>query len=137
MPPPSPMNFDSASRETCIVRESRTNTPLQALNLMNDETYVEAARKLAERMIREGGGDAVAYAYRAVLGRAPEARERALLTKALDGFRRRFTADEAAAKKLLATGESKRDETISAPELAAHTQLASLILNLDEAVTKP
>ena len=73
--PPFMVNFDSPNRETCTVRETRTNTPLQALNLMNDVTFVEAARKLAERMISEGGSDAAAtdrFAYELVLARPPK-----------------------------------------------------------------
>ena len=74
--PPMMMNFDSAQRETCVVRETRTDTPLQALNLMNDVTFVEAARFLGQRMMKEGGRDADArlrYGFRLALGRAPSA----------------------------------------------------------------
>ena len=87
--PPSMVTFDAPTRETCVIRENRTNTPLQALNLMNDVAYVEAARKLAERMIAEGGAGAESRArrgYELVLGRVPSARESAALLKAFSKF---------------------------------------------------
>jgi hypothetical protein len=73
-PPPMMMNFDAAGRETCVVRESRTNTPLQALSLMNDVTYLEAARKMAERMMQEGGdttASRIAYGFELATARSP------------------------------------------------------------------
>jgi hypothetical protein len=138
-PPPMMMNFDSPSRETCVVRESRTNTPLQALNLMNDVTFLEAARKMAERMMREGGqspDERIAYGFRLAMGRRPNPQEAAVL---LDGFRYQldyYRTAPAAAKKLLSQGESGRDETLDPSELAAYSTVASLILNLDETVTR-
>ncbi|MBI3209590.1 MAG: DUF1553 domain-containing protein [Candidatus Solibacter usitatus] len=138
-PPPSMMNFDAASRETCIVRENRTNTPLQALNLMNDVTYLEAARKIAERMMREGGSsptDRIAYAFLLTLARAPRSGEGEVL---MANYRNRldyYQTNRDAALKLLSQGDSKRDETFDASELAAYASVASLILNLDEVITK-
>ena len=87
--PPFMVNFDSPNREQCTVFENRTNSPLQALELMNDVTFLEAARKLAERMMTEGGAspeERVGYGYRLVLARAPDAARRQALLKALDGF---------------------------------------------------
>jgi hypothetical protein len=139
-PPPMMMNFDSSSRETCIVRESRTNTPLQALNLMNDVTYLESARKLAERMLREGGTTAqerLAYGFRLALARAPRAQEAAVLQDNLRYQIDYYKTDPKAALKLLSQGDSPRDENLHAGELAAYSAVASMILNLDEVVTKP
>lgn len=137
--PPSMINFDSPTRETCFVREGRTNTPLQALNLMNDVTYLEAARKLAERMMHEGGStdaERLRHGFRTLLVREPAARETAVLGKALAGFRKSFAADKAAAEKLLTQGASPRDAAADPVELAAYASVASLLLNLDEAITK-
>jgi hypothetical protein len=137
--PPFMVNFDSPSRETCTVRETRTNTPLQALNLMNDVTFVEASRKLAERVMREGGSSAnerIAYAYKVVLARPPRAAETEVLIDTLRKFESRYRDDAKAALALVRHGESARDERMETPELAAYTAVASLILNLDEAITK-
>ena len=137
--PPSMVTFDSPTREACVVRESRTNTPLQALALMNDVTYVEAARKLAERMLREGGTTPAArmnYAYRVTLGREAGEKERASLARLLDKLQSRYARDAKAAEKLLQQGEAERDPRLDARELAAYTGLASVVLNLDETVTK-
>jgi hypothetical protein len=137
--PPSMVNFDAPTRETCTVREVRTNTPLQALDLMNDVAYVEAARKLAERMLTEGGGtpeDRIQYAYRLVLARTPKPAETKILMATLDHFRSRYSADREAAAKLIVEGESPRDVKLDITELAAYTSTASLLLNLDETITK-
>lgn len=138
-PPPAMMNFDASSRETCVVRENRTNTPLQALNLMNDVTYLEAARKMAERMIRQGGAavaDRLAYGFRLATARRPRPEELDVLMGhyryQLDYYQTR--RDDAL--KLLAQGESARDPAIDASELAAYSMVASLILNLDEVISK-
>jgi hypothetical protein len=137
--PPSMIVFDSPDRETCVVRETRTNTPLQALNLMNDVIYVEAARKLAERMLREGGAAAegrLRYAIEMVLARPPRARELGVLEKALERFAAFYRAHPDDALKYLAQGDAKRDKRFDAAELAALTAVASLLMNTDEAITK-
>jgi hypothetical protein len=137
--PPNMTTFDAATRETCVLRETRTNTPLQALNLMNDVAYVEAARKLAERMITEGGASAdvrVRRGYELVLGRAPAARESAAVLKALGRFEPFYREHPADALSFVAHGKSPRNSEIPVAELAAWTAIASLILNTDEAVTK-
>jgi hypothetical protein len=137
--PPNMTTFDSPTRETCVVRENRTNTPLQALDLMNDVAYVEAARKLAERMIREAGVDAaqrIDRGFLLVVGRPAKAAEKAALMNALQKFTDTYTADPAQAKAFIAHGKSSRASDIPAPELAAYTGVASILLNLDEAVTK-
>ena len=136
--PPGAVTFDAAGRETCSVLDSRTNTPLQALNLLNDVTYVEASRVLAARVMHAAKtpDDRVALTFRLVLARAPTVEERALLRSALDRHLTRYRRDTSAAKKLLAIGESLRDDRLDLAEHAAYTALASVILNLDEAVTR-
>ena len=137
--PPSMMNFDASDREVCTVHVKRTNTPLQALNLMNDATYVEAARHLAERALQEGGADRagrLAAAFRRALGRPPRAEEAEVLEGLLAGYLDEFSADIDAAEELLSAGESAPDRRADPRELAAYAAVASLMLNLDEAVTK-
>jgi hypothetical protein len=138
-PPPSMMNFDAAGREACVVRESRTNTPLQALDLMNDVTYLEASRKLAERVMKEGGGsleDRIGLAFRLATARRPTLRELSLLREALSSYLDDYKRDPEAARNYLSQGESPRDEQLDVSELAAYSTLASLILNMDETITK-
>ncbi|MDB5335022.1 MAG: Planctomycete cytochrome, partial [Planctomycetaceae bacterium] len=138
-PPPGLMVFDAPTRDTCTARRPRTNTPLQALALMNDEQYIEAARKLAERILREGGTtpeSRLTYGFRLVTARHPEAAETAVLTRVLDRSRERFQQDKSAAEKLLAVGESPRNAQLDPIEHAAYTLLANLLLNLDETITK-
>jgi len=138
-PPASMEIFNAPSREVCTVRRERANTPLQALVTLNDVQFVEAARNLAQRAIRHGGGDVqrrLDYVTRAVLARAFDARERGIALDSLARFRGRFDADSAAAAKLIAVGESKPDSSLSPPDLAAWTLLASQVLNLDEALNK-
>jgi hypothetical protein len=137
--PPNMANFDAPARETCTVRENRTNTPLQALNLMNDVTYVEAARKLAERMILEGGATPVTrigHAYKLVLARTPKPRENEALSKALEKFRSYYASHPKDAEAFVNHGKSNRAGDIAAPELASYTAVASIVLNSDEAITK-
>lgn len=139
-PPPMMMNFDSSSRETCTVRENRTNTPLQALNLMNDVTYLEAARKIGERMIHEGGAspsDRIAYGFRLATARAPRTSETEVLLNSLRYQVDFYKTNPEAAFKYLSQGDSPRDEKLDPGELAAYAAVASMILNLDEVVTKP
>jgi hypothetical protein len=132
--------FDSAARQTCSVRPSRTNTPLHAFTTMNDPTFVEAARALAQRILKtpagEGGKKRIDLAYRLVLSRKPTDKERDVLVNALHRLKEEYGKDEDATAKLLSVGESKRDETIDPTEHAAYTALCLEILNLDEAVTK-
>ena len=138
-PPPGMSAFDAAGRETCIVRETRTNTPLQALTLMNDVTYLEAARKLAERAMRESGPSVdvrIGHALRLVAGRLPAGPELEVLKGSFQRSLDRFRTSPDAAEKYLKQGEAPRDPTLDAAELAAYSAVASLILNLDEVVTK-
>src|SRR5258706_1835256 len=137
-PPPTLSTFDAPDRETCTVRRPRTNTPLQALVLMNDPTYVEASRKLAERMMLEAKSnkDRIALAFRLAMAREPKAAELSVLLKLHDEQAATYRANQEAALKLLCVGESKRNENLDSAELAAWTMVASAILNLDETVTK-
>jgi hypothetical protein len=131
--------FDSARRQTCVVKTTRTNTPLQALTTLNDVTYVEAARALAQRVLRTAGPSPerrVELSFRLVLARGPTAEEEQALLASIERLRREFAKDPAAAKKLLQVGESKRDETLDPVEHAAYTALCNSILNIDEALTK-
>ena len=137
--PPSMLAFDSPTRETCIVRTDRTNTPLQALNLMNDVTYVEAARHLAQRMIHEGGEapeDKIAYAYRLATQHRPPSDHEAVLTGSFNDYLDRYRADRRAALELVNVGDTARDETLDIAELASYTMVASMIMNLDRTITK-
>jgi hypothetical protein len=137
--PPFMINFDSPNRETCTVRETRTNTPLQALNLMNDETFVETARKLAERMVIEGGNEPrerIRFAYELVLARPPKPVEMKIVIETLAGFEARYRTDSKSAKEFLNHGDSVSNAKLDARELAAYSSIASLILNLDETATK-
>ena len=132
------MFFDVSNRQTCTVKVALTNTPLHALATLNDVTYTEAARALAERMLKHGGtsdAERLAYAFRLCTARPPGEKETPILTRALAALRAQYAADPAAAKKLIAAGESKADTKLDAIELAAHTGLASLLLNLDETLT--
>ena len=137
--PPTMMTFDSSTRETCIVRTGRTNTPLQALNLMNDVTYVEAARRLAERMMTEGGeapGEQIGYGYLLSTAHRPSPQAQAILMQGYRQHLERYQADRAAALELVSQGESSRDETLDVAELASLTMVANLILNFDGTITK-
>jgi mono/diheme cytochrome c family protein len=130
--------FDNAARQTCSVKGYLTNTPLQALTTLNDITYVEAARALAQRVIADAKDPEgrVELAFRLATGRKPKAAENEILLSRLKKLREEFDKDTQAAQKLLKVGESKRDEKINPAEQAAYTGVCSLILNLDETVTK-
>jgi hypothetical protein len=136
--PPTMMNFDAANRETCVVRETRTNTPLQALNLMNDVTFVEAARVLAERVMKAEKTPAarLAFAFRLAVARSPKAAEVKILQNALAHHHAHYRENLVAATKLVSAGEAVRDRTLDIAEHAAYAAVCSLILNLDEVITK-
>ena len=138
-PPPAMTAFDAPNRETCQVRRARTNTPLQALVLMNDVQFIEAARKFAERVMRESGPDVsqrVTFAFRSVLARQPSPSELGLLERAFGDYHAEFKETPESSTKLLAAGESSRDEALDVSELAAWTMITHLLLNLSETVTK-
>ncbi|HZZ70879.1 MAG TPA: PSD1 and planctomycete cytochrome C domain-containing protein [Pirellulales bacterium] len=134
-PYPEFMSFDAPSREVCTVRRPRTNTPLQALTVLNDPVYVEAARALAGRIVGEASGDEPAraeYGFRLCLARAPTAAETARLVALYQEQRARFENDPAAAKKLLAGGPTMPNPAAA----AAWTVVANVLMNLDEFLTK-
>jgi hypothetical protein len=138
-PPPTLTTLDAPDRETCTVRRSRTNTPLQALVLMNDPTYVEAARNFAQRIMREGGESVesrLTFAFRSVLARQPSSAELVVLSTVYERQRARFRQVAGAAGDLLHVGESPFDPNVDPGELAAWAMVASTLLNLDEALTK-
>jgi hypothetical protein len=138
-PPPFMSNFDAPSREAFCARRERSNTPLQALQLMNDVQHVEAARALATRARAASAVDdagRIEWLFRTVLARAPEPGERDVLAKALVSHRARYAADGEAAAKLVAHGDSKPPAHVETAELAAWTLAANTVLNLDEALTR-
>jgi hypothetical protein len=140
VPHPAMLLFDAPFRETCTLRRSRSNTPLQALNLLNDPTYVEAARFLGQRMLKEGGNTAesrLTHGFRLLLARGPKPAELATLRAALDRSNVAFRANPEAAAQLLKVGEVKTDAELNPIELAAFATVAGTLLNLDETVTKP
>jgi hypothetical protein len=130
-------NFDASARESHMVRPVVTNTPLQALDLMNDVAYVEAARVFAERVMKEGGAaprERIAFAFRAATARRPKEVDILLdgFAKNLDSFKEKADA----ALKYVDHGEHPRDPRLDVSELAAYTAVTSLILNLNETVMK-
>ncbi|MCE9611536.1 MAG: PSD1 and planctomycete cytochrome C domain-containing protein [Chthoniobacter sp.] len=138
-PPPFMANFDAPNRENICVRRERSNTPLQALQLMNDEQHIEAARALAERMIAQGGTspqERVQFAFRAVLARDAGADEMKTVLAELDAHRALFAQDAESAKKTIAHGASKPDCNVPAVDLASYTMVANMILNLDETLNR-
>jgi hypothetical protein len=138
VPPPNLSLLDAPDRESCTVARGRSNTPLAALVLLNDTTFIEAARKLAERVLGEGrqtDEQRIEWLLLVVLARKPTDREQTLLMTQLAAERAEFRSDPAAAKSLLAIGESPSNHGLDPVEHAAWTMLASLVLNLDETVS--
>ncbi|HEV2948199.1 MAG TPA: DUF1553 domain-containing protein [Gemmataceae bacterium] len=139
VPHPEMATLDAPSREICQVKRARTNTPLQALELMNDVTYVEAARRLAQLMLSEGGPtakDRIEFAFRRAVARRPTSSELQVLERGLERYRNNFHADPESAKRFIRHGESPVDDRSDPVELAAYTATAEVILNLDETMTK-
>jgi hypothetical protein len=139
VPHPAMATFDAPSREICQVKRAITNTPLQALELLNDVTYVEAARRLAQLMLTEGGNrpeDRLTYAFRRATARRPEKAELQALLHGLQRYRQTFRNDPEAARRLVHDGDSAVDERLDAADLAAYTAAAGVILNLDETITQ-
>jgi hypothetical protein len=133
------LTFDVPGREACRVSRARTDTPLQALTLMNDLTFVEAARVLAQRMLNDGGPtptSRLAYGFKCVVSRNPSQEELSLLSKGLDKRIEKYRKDPESAKELISAGLYRTDKKLDPAELAAYTVAASTILNLDEAVNK-
>jgi hypothetical protein len=139
VPHPSMATFDAPSWEICQVRRARTNTPLQALAMLNDVTYMEASRKFAERMMTEGGesdDSQLEFAFRSATGRAPTADELAVLGESLKKYTALFQQSQAAAEEYVSHGESSRNKSLEVVDLAAHAAVASIILNMDETISK-
>jgi hypothetical protein len=137
-PPPNLEAFNAPSREVCTVRRERTNTPLQALVTLNDPQFVEAARRLAERSLKAGGGDekVIDEIVERVLSRPLSPQERSII---LDGKRELLTYYQSNlqdAQAVIGVGESRPDEKLDVSELAAWTMVCNQVMNLDEALTK-
>jgi hypothetical protein len=139
IPPPSMALMDAADRESCIVSPKRTNTPLQALTLLNEKVFVESARNLGQRLLLEGGAtmaDQVKFGFRTTLARNPRPQELTLLEDAYQQYRESYQDDLAGAEKLIQFGESKANATLDPRDLAAATAFSNVLLNLDETITK-
>ena len=133
------MFFDAGKRQTCEVKQVRTNTPLHALTTLNETTFVEAARQMAERIAYEGGSspsERIRYAFRLATSRSATEDELRLLVDRWGKLKDEYARHPVAAEELLAVGESPRDTTLDAAEHAAYTVICSLVLNLDEVLTK-
>jgi hypothetical protein len=134
---PNMVAFDAVSREVCVARRGSTSTPLQALVLLNDPQFVEAARALGERSLKETTpAERVRFVFRTLAAREPSGDERSRLTTLYENARRDFGADPAAAAGLLRLGDRKPDPTLAPAELAAAAVLAQTILNLDAVIWK-
>ncbi|NBX29703.1 DUF1553 domain-containing protein, partial [bacterium] len=137
--PPTMMLFDAPNRETCIVKRSRTNTPLQALALLNETTFVEAAHGLAKRMLAEGGptpAERIGHGFRLAIGRKPSDVELAALVEGFEADLATFTATPERAEKYAAVGLVKTPDAVAATEFAAYSLAANVIINLDEFVMR-
>ena len=137
--PPTMMLFDAPTREVCTVKRSRTNTPLQALALLNEITFVEAARALAQSMIKEGGStpeDRLRNGYRRVTSRVPSPATLELLRQGWERRLAHFRKEPEAAERLIHQGHSQPGSGLDPAELAAYTVTANVLLNLDEVVTR-
>jgi hypothetical protein len=137
-PPPNMAAFDAPNREVCTVSRPNTTTPLQALVTLNDVQFVEAARVFAEKILGQPGDDTakLAWAFQAATSRAPAERELAVLNGTLDRERRHYRGNPAEALKFLSLGEAARNQRLHPAEHAAWSQVATLLLNLSEAVTR-
>jgi hypothetical protein len=139
VPPPTMLIFDAPTREVCTARRETTTTPLQALVLLNDPQFVEAARVMAEHLVRDCGQDSakrVTRGFRLATGRAPKPREQALFQELYDEQLKYFESDPAAAEQYLKIGERPTDKSLPAQQVAATAVLASALMNQDEFVTE-
>ena len=139
IPPPTMLTFNAAEREVCIVRKDQTITPLQALTLMNNVTFVESARHLAERILKQSDlaneEERITYAFKAILSRPPSSRELALLKEDFLHHEEIFSKNPQAVGQLLKVGEKPNDPKLPSATLAAYAMVASTIFNLDEAIS--
>ena len=136
--PPDMVLFDMPSREVCTVKRARTNTPLQALSLLNNVTYVEASRKFAERILKSGSNinEQIAWAFRRVTQRHPTEKEKTILVRGYERRLKTFRTSIDHATELLTQGEAPTSEDFDKAKLAAMTTVASVLLNLDEVINK-
>ena len=133
-PPPAMMNFDTSERNLCIIKRQSTATPLQALVLMNDPQFIEAARLLAERMLSEGGKQdesRIRFGFRSLTGMEPSTENVETLRRLLDQERKRFARDPNGARQLASAGEFRANDTLPASEVAAFATVATTLLNFD------
>ena len=138
-PAPNMMIFDAPTRETCVVKRPRTNTPLQALVTLNDVHFVEASRMFAQRIMKEGGDNferRISMAYLLALSRKPTGEELAICKDVFEKQMASFSQDVDQAVKYLAQGAAGFDESLDPAELASYTVIANMILNLDETLTR-
>jgi hypothetical protein len=136
---PSLLAFDAPTREECTSERVRSNVPQQALVLLNDPTYVEAARVLAERVLKEASAstdERLNWLYRRVLSRAPKEEERTILVALLEKHREQYTSNSTAAEKLVATGLAPVPKDLDLAEFAAWTSVTRTVLNLHETITR-
>lgn len=140
LPPPSMMAFDAPNRELCVMQRETTNTPLQALVLLNDPQFIEASRAFADRILRTmpdaNDRERIQFAFEEVTSRQPRKHELNLLQRAYEAQIQAYEGQPEEADKLLEIGDSIRETTLNAVELAALTEITNLILNLSEAVTR-
>jgi len=139
MPHPMMVNFDAPSREFCVLKRSRSNTPLQALNTLNDPAFIECAQAIARKVAAQPAADAKAratHAFRLVLARAPQPKEIERLVALFQNELKHYEIDEKAAEKMATSELGKPKERCNLAELAAWTVVANVLLNLDEAITK-
>jgi hypothetical protein len=138
VPPPSMLIFDASNRDVCEVRRLRTNTPLQALVMMNDPTVLEASRVLAERLLKEkeSDPDKLVRAFRLIICRHPNDKERTLLSSYWQEQKKYFAAHPEEARKLIKAGEYPHQTGVKAVDVAALMQVVNTIYNMDEAITK-
>ena len=133
------MAFDAPSRQECTAERSTSNTPMQALTLLNDPTYVETARVFAARIFKEGGKtptERIHWAFQQTLSRLPQPKELEIMTGLYEKHKTEYTGNPDAAKALATTGEAPATQGIEPIELAAWTSVARVILNLHETITR-
>ena len=133
------MTFDAPSREECTAERARSNTPQQALVLLNDPTYVEAARVFAEHILRDGGpttDNRIRWAFVRTLSRDPNTQELSVLQALFEKHHKEFAADKASAEKLISSGEAPIAKDLDPCDLAAWTSVSRALLNLQETITR-
>ncbi|CAG5069381.1 hypothetical protein DYBT9623_02117 [Dyadobacter sp. CECT 9623] len=137
-PPPMMLNFDAAERHFCVTKRQKTSTPLQALVVMNDPQFVEASRVLAQQMLKKGKtlDEQITYAFTALTGRAPDAKERQVLKELYEEEYSDFSKHPAKVKSILAAGEYPVDKSLNPAQVAASTIVASTVMNFDEFLIK-